>query len=120
VNIIVVGDGKVGYALAEQLNLEGHDITVIDNRADRLTHTAETLDVIGVIGNGATRQVQLEAGVDEADLLIAATSTDELNMLCCLLAKQLGATDTIARIRNPEYMSQLYLLKEHQIGRAHV
>lgn len=114
-NIVIVGDGKVGYALCEQLNLEGHDITVIDNRYERLKDTSETLDVMGVYGNGATRKVQLEAGVQDADLLIAATSTDELNMLCCLLAKTLGAANTIARIRNPEYMNQLHLLQE-QLG----
>lgn len=114
-DIVIVGDGKVGFALSEQLSDEGHDITIIDNNLQALRQTAETLDVMGVHGNGATRQIQLEAGVDKADLLIAATSTDELNMLCCLLAKKLGAKNTIARIRNPEYMSQLHLLQE-QLG----
>lgn len=114
-DIVIVGDGKVGFALSEQLSQEGHDITIIDSNLQALAHTTEMLDVMGVHGNGATRQVQLEAGVDKADLLIAATSTDELNMLCCLLAKKLGAQNTIARIRNPEYMSQLHLLQE-QLG----
>lgn len=114
-NIVVVGDGKVGYALSEQLSREGHDVTIIDNNLQALNQTMETLDVMGVHGNGATRQIQLEAGVQDAELLIAATSTDEVNMLCCLLAKTLGAENTIARIRNPEYMSQLHLLRE-QLG----
>lgn len=114
-DIVIVGDGKVGFALSEQLSQEGHDITIIDNNLQALQQTIETLDVMGVHGNGATSQIQVEAGVDKADLLIAATSTDELNMLCCLLAKKLGAKNTIARIRNPEYMSQLHLLQE-QLG----
>ena len=114
-NIVIVGDGKVGFALSEQLNLEGHDITIIDNNLAALNDTMETLDVMGVHGNGAVRGVQLEAGVQDADLLIAATSTDELNMLCCLLGKTLGAQNTIARIRNPEYMAQLHLLQK-QLG----
>lgn len=114
-NIVIVGDGKVGYALSEQLSAEGHNITIIDSNLQALNQTTETLDVMGVHGNGASCAVQLEAGVPEADLLIAATSTDELNMLCCLIAKLLGTCNTIARIRNPEYMSQLPLLKE-QLG----
>lgn len=111
-NIVIVGDGKVGYALSEQLNREGHNITIIDNNQRALNDTMETLDVMGVHGNGASLDVQVEAGVQDADLLIAATSTDELNMLCCLMAKHLGAENTIARIRNPEYLAQLQLLKE--------
>jgi len=111
-DIVIVGDGKVGYTLAEQLNKEGHDITIIDNRADILNSTLEMLDVMGVRGNGASMEVQMEAGVPSADLLIAATSGDEVNMLCCLTAKMLGAKRTIARVRNPEYSTQLQMLKE--------
>jgi len=111
-NIIIVGDGKVGYALADQLNQEGHSITVIDNKLDKLNNTMDQLDVIGVLGNGASLDVQIEAGVPDADLLIAATSADELNMICCFTAKSLGAKRTIARVRNPEYSAQLNLFKE--------
>ncbi|MDR2908599.1 MAG: Trk system potassium transporter TrkA [Oscillospiraceae bacterium] len=111
-NIIIVGDGKVGYTLADQLGMEGHNITVIDRNEKNLRHTMETLDVMGVLGNGASSSVQMEAGVQNADIVIASTSADETNMICCLTAKSLGAKNTIARIRNPEYMAQLGMLKE--------
>lgn len=110
--IIVAGDGKVGFTLSEHLSREGHDITIIDNRKDVLQKTIEALDVITIKGNGASVSVLEKAGAKEADLLIAATSTDELNMLCCLLAKKLGVKNTIARIRNPEYNEQLYMMKD--------
>lgn len=110
--IVVVGIGKVGHALTEQLVNEGHDITVIDNRPGMAEHLAESLDVIGVSGNGAIYKVQQEAGVQNADLLIAATDSDELNMVCCLVAKKLGARHTIARVRNPEYESQLGMMRQ--------
>lgn len=110
--IVIVGDGKVGYTLADQLGREGHDITVIDKDGETLTYTLEHLDVMGVQGNGASLDIQMEAGVPDCDVLIAATSADEMNMLCCLTAKSLGAEHTIARIRNPEYMKQLQMLTE--------
>ena len=111
-NIVIVGDGKVGHALAEQLSSEGHDIVVIDNSPDRLKNSDTRLDVIAVQGNGVNYSVQLEAGVPKADLLVAATPSDECNMLCCLVAHKLGAKHTIARVRNPEYTQQLVLLRE--------
>ncbi len=110
--IIVAGDGKVGFTLSEHLSREGHDITIIDNRKDVLQKTIESLDVITIKGNAASVCVLEKAGAGEADLLIAATSTDELNMLCCLLAKKLGIQNTIARIRNPEYSEQLFMMKD--------
>lgn len=110
--IIIAGDGKVGFTLSAHLSREGHDITIIDNRPDVLQKTIEALDVITIKGNGASVSVLEKAGAAEADLLIAATSTDELNMLCCLLAKRLGVPNTIARIRNPEYSAQLYMMKD--------
>jgi trk system potassium uptake protein TrkA len=89
--IIVVGDGKVGFAIAKQLNQEGHDITVVENKANVLSSTMNQLDIVGVQGNGASLDTLLEARVPSSDLLIAATSTDEVNIICCLLAKKLGA-----------------------------
>ena len=80
-NIVVVGDGKVGYTLTASLSKEGHDVTVIDNRPDTLRNTTNELDVICIEGNGVSYAVQSEAGVQKADLLIAATSADEINML---------------------------------------
>ena len=111
-NIIVVGIGKVGYTVAEQLSQEMHDITIIDTNEDVINDTLQDIDVIGVIGNGATSKVLMGAGVDECDLLIALTGSDELNILSCLLAKQLGARNTIARVRNLEYSNDLKIIKD--------
>ena len=110
--IVIVGDGKVGYTLTERLASEGHDIVVIDNNSRNLTALGNSLDVITVLGNGASYAVQREAGVEHSDLLIAVTSMDEINMLCCLLAKKLGVKHTIARVRNPDYAEQLLYLKD--------
>ena len=110
--IVVVGDGKVGYTLTEQLSREGHDLVVIDNDPKVLQHSMEALDVFVVQGNGATLAVQREAEVDQSDVLIAATSGDEINLMCCILAKKLGCKHTIARVRNPEYSQQLALLRD--------
>lgn len=110
--IVIVGDGKVGYTLTKQLSQEGHDVVVIDNDQKVLQQSMEALDVFVVQGNGATLAVQQEAEVGQSDLLIAATSGDEINLLCCVLAKKLGCRHTIARVRNPEYIQQLSLLRE--------
>ena len=110
--IVIVGDGKVGSTLAEQLSREGHDITIVDHSPDPLQQTTEALDILCIEGNGATYETQIEAGVDSADLLIAVTASDELNLLCCLVAKKLGARHTIARVRNPEYDEELNLISE--------
>lgn len=110
--IVIVGDGKVGYTLAEMLSQEKHDVVIIDSDSQVLRNASDALDVICVTGNGASSRVQLEAGVQEADVLVAATSSDEINMVSCLVAKKLGAKHTIARIRNPEYSSDLKMLQE--------
>lgn len=118
-NIIIVGCGKVGQALVEQLNDEGNDITVIDKVAEKVNDVSSRCDVMGVIGNGATHSVQREAGIDSANLLIAVTGSDELNLLCCLIAKKAGNCHTIARVRNPEYYSESQFLKD-ELGLAMV
>lgn len=110
--IVIIGDGKVGSTIAEQLSLEGHDVIMIDREAAALSHTGNTVDLICMEGNGATVETQMAAGVEHADALIAATSADEVNMLCCLLGKKLGAKYTIARVRDPEYFKQMNLIKE--------
>lgn len=109
--IIVVGDGKVGYTLAEQLSREGHDVVIIDRNDAALRKASETLDVMCVKGNGASGVTLREAGVEKTDLLIAATSGDELNMLCCLTARRLGAKHTAARIRDPDYARDINMIK---------
>ena len=110
--IIIVGDGKVGSILTQQLSREGHDITVIDRNSELLGTLQETYDVMAVSGNGASTQVLRTAGVAESDLLIAATSGDEINLLSCFTAKKLGCPHTVARVRNPEYAGQITFLKD--------
>lgn len=110
--IVIVGDGKVGYTLTKQLSQEGHDVVVIDSNKRILQESQDALDVAVVDGNGVSVEVQREAGVDTSDLLIAATSGDEINLLCCIVAKKLGCRHTIARVRNPEYDQQIRFLKE--------
>ena len=110
--IVIVGGGKVGYALAMQLAGEGHAVTVIDKNERVIEQVGNTLDAMCVTGNGAAYPVLESAGVSGADLLIAVTAGDETNLLCCLTAHRLGARHTIARVRNPEYYEQLTFLKE--------
>ena len=111
-NIIIAGDGKVGSMLTRQLSSEGHDITVIDSNAAVLQQSVERYDVISVHGNCASMGVLQQAGVKDADLLIAATSADEVNLLCCTTAHALNPKlHTIARIRNPEYTEQIYRMR---------
>lgn len=110
--IIIVGDGKVGVALTEQLSREGHDITVIDSNAKVLEQSVEAYDVMVVHGNGAAMHVLREAGAENADIIIAATSSDELNLLACIVARRLGTKHTIARVRDPEYTEQLVMMRE--------
>ena len=111
-NIIIVGDGKMGAAIATQLSAEGHDVTISDSNPQALSNSADQMDIMTVIGNGASMATLKTAGVERADLLIAATSRDELNLLTCLTAKKLGAKRTIARIRNPEYTDQLVAMQD--------
>ena len=109
--IIIVGAGKVGVALTQQLSAE-HQVTVIDEHAQLIDNIINVYDVMGVCGNGASYGVQKEAETDKADLLIATTSSDEINILACLVAKKLGVEHTIARIRNPDYEVQLRFMRE--------
>ncbi len=109
--IIIVGDGKVGFTLAEHLSREEHDVTIIDTSDDALQKASDTLDVMCIKGNGASLTALKEAGTDTADLLIAVTNLDEVNMVCCLTGKRLGAKYTIARVRNFEYTAAQGMLK---------
>jgi trk system potassium uptake protein TrkA len=111
-NIIIVGCGKVGFTLAEQLSNEGHEITLIDNDSGVLEKSVSTLDIMGVHGNGVSYRVQMEAGIKDADLLLAVTDQDEVNLLSCLIARRAGHCQTIARVRNPEYFEEISYIKE--------
>ena len=110
--IIIVGCGNVGATLTEQLSKEGHNITVIDVDGYRTEAVANQYDVMGIVGNGASLAIQNEAGIADADLMIAVTASDELNLLCCLIAKKAGDCNTIARVRNPVYNKEITFIKE--------
>ncbi len=111
-NIIIVGCGKIGQELVDQLNGEGHSITVIDTDEARVSDISARYDCMGVTGNGATHLIQQEAGIETADLLIAVTGSDELNLLSCLIAKMTGNCQTIARVRDPQYKAEAGYLKD--------
>lgn len=110
--IVIIGDGKVGYKLAKQLSSEKYDIILIDNNEEKLRKSIERMDVFCVAGEGGSVEVQQRADVPHADLVIACTSTDECNMLSCLIARRLGARHTIARVRNSIYYKQIDFLKK--------
>jgi len=118
-SIIVVGGGKIGSTLIEQLYKEGHDITVIDRKASIIQSLTDSYDIMGICGNGASYTIQMEAGIENADLLIAVTDSDELNLLCCTVAKMVGHCSAIARVRTPDYSKEVPYLRE-KLGLAMV
>ena len=118
-NIIIIGCGKVGRTLVDQLCQEGHDITVIDKSAKKVQDVANLYDVMGVGGNGASFSTQIEAGIKDADLVIAVTGSDELNLLCCTIAKQASDCSVIARVRTPDYNEDIPYLRE-KLGLARI
>ncbi|HAL02950.1 MAG TPA: Trk system potassium transporter TrkA [Lachnospiraceae bacterium] len=110
--IIIVGCGKVGRTLIDQLSHESHDITVIDHDTSQINEITSTYDVMGVVGNGASYKVLDDAGIRNADLLIAVTESDEINLLSCLFARKAGIKNTIARVRNPQYEEEVNYIKD--------
>ncbi len=110
--IIIIGCGKVGRTLAQQLSAEQHDIVLVDTNAEKLQEVTEEIDAMTLVGNGASIGVQKEAGVETADMLIAITNSDELNLLCCLIAKKVSKCETVARVRNPIYSEEINFIKE--------
>lgn len=111
-NIIIIGCGKVGCTLAEALAGENHNIVAVDTRPEKIKRITDTLDIMGIVGNGASHTVLTNAGVASADLLIAVTGSDEENLLCCVIAKKSGHCHTIARIRNPIYNEEMEFLRK--------
>ena len=105
--IVIAGCGKLGFDLARQLSEEKHDVTVIDTNPAKLEKALATLDVQGVEGNGTSFRTQMEADVGSSDLMIAVTGADEVNLLCCLIAKRAGVKRTAARVRNPIYNEEV-------------
>lgn len=110
--IIIIGAGKVGKTLAKHLTDEGHNIIVIEKDKQVLDNLLNTYDVAGFVGNGATVDIQNEAEVSKADLFIAVTDNDELNLVCCRLARSLGAKKVIARVRDTDYTEQADLMRD--------
>ena len=111
-HIIIVGCGKVGSTLAEQLQEEDTNLTLIDTNADVINNLTENIDAMGIVGNGSSINTLMEAGVKTADILIAVTASDELNLLCCLIAQKTGHCQTIARVRNPVYSKEIGFIQE--------
>ena len=110
--IVIIGLGTIGKTILKNLSDEDHTVTIIDEDKDKIESLIEKYDVFGVVGNGACMDIQNEANVKDADLVIVLTKSDELNILACLVAKKVGAKNTIARVRNPDYRKQIALLKE--------
>ena len=110
--IIIVGAGKIARTIVSQLVEEGHDVTVVDINPVVIDEFTQSCDCMGVVGNGATYATLKEAGIESADLFIAVTQSDELNLLCCTIAKQFGDAATIARVRNPEYNREVGYLRD--------
>ncbi len=111
-NIIIVGCGKIGATLIEQLSKEGHDITIIDKNSKKIQEITNLYDIMGFTGNGASYSVQMEAGIENADLIIAVTDSDELNLLCCTVATQVTDCAAIARVRTPDYSQEIGYVRE--------
>ena len=110
--IAIIGLGTIGKTILKKLSGEGHTITIIDDDKIKIEDLIERYDVLGVVGNGASMDIQREAGIKEADLVIVLTQSDELNILACLVAKKVGAKNTIARVRNPDYRKQIAVMKD--------
>lgn len=110
--VIIVGCGKVGRQLAGRLADDNNEVTVIDTNEANLYETTNQYDVMGILGNGATNTTQSDAAVENADVFIAVTDSDELNLLCCVIAKKSSKCKTIARVRNPEYNSEIDFIKQ--------
>lgn len=110
--IIIVGCGQVGATIVEQLSNEGHDITVIDKIPERVNVLTGMYDIMGIVGNGASYSVLQEADIEKTDLVIAVTQYDELNLLCCTVAKRAGSRAAIARVGSPDYVSEIKYLRD--------
>ena len=109
--IIIVGCGKVGRTLVSQLSEEKHNITVVDIKPQYVRNVSIMYDVMGIVGNGTSYEVLQEAGLEHTDMLIAVTASDEVNLLCCVIAKRKTDCHTIARLRNPVYSRERHFLR---------
>ena len=110
--IVIIGLGTIGKTILKVLTAENHTVTIIDEKKEKIEELIERYDVFGVVGNGACKDIQREAKVREADLVIALTDSDELNIFACMVARKVGAKNTIARVRNPDYSRQIAEMRE--------
>ena len=110
--IVVVGGGKVGEVICQELSTEENDIVLIDKNQDLIDRLLNKFDIMGICGNGASYDILVEAGVENCDIFISVTEMDEINIIASILAKKIGAEYTVARVRNPEYSQQLQLVRE--------
>ena len=110
--IVIIGVGTIGKTILKTLSEEHHNITIIDENKEKIESLIEKYDVSGIVGNGASLDIQREAGVKNADIVISLTRSDELNVFACLVSKKLGVVNTIARVRNPEYRQQVLEMKD--------
>ena len=110
--IIIVGGGKVGHTLVDQLSSEGNNVTLIDTDPDVISDITNEFDVFGYLGNGASYNILKDAGIDNTDLFIAVTGSDELNLLCCTVATRVGNCSAIARVRTPDYSKEINYLRD--------
>ncbi len=114
--IVIIGAGEVGFYLAQRLSLEKHDLVIIDHDPDKCAHAQEALDVSVIQGNASSQTVLREAGLESADMIIAASGVDEINLIACLIASKLGVKRKIARVRNPDYYEKSSILKPEDLG----
>lgn len=110
--IVIIGLGTIGKTILKVLAKENHTITIIDEKKDKIEELIEKYDVSGVVGNGACMDIQQEAKIKDADLVITLTDSDELNIFACMVARKVGAKNTIARVRNPDYSNQIAEMKD--------
>lgn len=115
-NILIIGAGQVGYFLCERLSLEGHEVTLVDRDQENLSAAQDRLNVLGVLGNGASAETMEQAGIKEADIVMAVTDLDEVNILACLLAREYGVGKRIARVKSIDYLSRGAVLSKEKLG----
>ncbi|MEW6376233.1 MAG: Trk system potassium transporter TrkA [Thermodesulfobacteriota bacterium] len=114
--IVIIGAGEVGFFLAKRLSYERHDLVIIDVDPEKCAHAQDALDVSVVQGNASSQSVLTEAGLESADMLIAASGIDEINIIACMVASKMGVKRKIARVRNPDYYSESSLLRPQDVG----
>ena len=114
--ILIVGSGQVGYFLCDRLSCEGHEVTLVDQDEETVERAQDRLNVLGIVGNGASAEILEQAGIKDADIFIAVTNMDEVNILACLLAREYNVDVLVARTKNIEYTSQKAVLSKEKLG----